>query len=57
MPPGGIIGEDRQWKVKMKFYPSALPSGKHFPSTINVDEFEEGVKNIHHLLLGTKEKL
>jgi len=50
-----MIGEDRQWKMKMKFYPSALPSGKHFPSTVNVDEFEEGVKNIHHLLLGTKE--
>jgi hypothetical protein len=42
--PEGMIGEDRQWKVKMKFNSSVLPSGKYLSSTVSVDEFEEGVE-------------
>jgi hypothetical protein len=51
-----MIGEDRQWKVKMKFNRSALPSGKHFPSTVNVDEFEDGVKKYSPLVTGNQGK-
>jgi hypothetical protein len=32
-----MIGEDTQWKVKMKFNSSALPSGKYLSSTASED--------------------
>jgi hypothetical protein len=39
-----MTGGDRHWEVKIKFNRSALPAGKHFPSTVKVDEFEEVVE-------------
>jgi len=51
-----MIGEDRQWKVKMKFNSSALPSGKYLSSTVSVDEFEEGVEKYSPPVAGNKKK-
>jgi hypothetical protein len=47
-----MIDEDRQWKVKIKFNRSALPSGKHFLSNVNVDKFEEGEEKYSPLVAG-----
>jgi len=46
----------RQWRVKIKFNRSALPSGKHSPSTVNVDEFEESVKKYSPLVTWNQRK-
>jgi hypothetical protein len=51
-----MIGENRQWKVKMKFNRSALPSGKYLPSTVSVDEFEEDVEKYSPPVAGNQRK-
>jgi hypothetical protein len=40
----------------MKFNRSALPSGKYFPFTVSVDDFEKGVEKYSPPVAGNQRK-